>query len=259
MEEDARAKRHKAGVSLDVSIKLTSGETLTSVACHDFWTLARLKEAVQQHLKPSTHLQELVLGDQTLADDSQTLQQLGVTNGADLRAVIATRPTLHLHSPCSAVELAARRAGWQLAMVEQHVEHLSMDAAPEVARDVAKSVAKTLGDRLNKQLCMNSDGEDSGEVIVIANPGRDAKQACTAALAIRDAANTEVSKRNWEDGFNGQGAEPEIAACTKIMIESLADRFEFTACEEVEVAPYIWGGYASDGSIVGILTGRTWT
>ena len=41
--------------------------------------------------------------------------------------------------------------------------------------------------------------------------------------------------------------------------EKLEKHFIFNFSDDAQVAPMIWGGYASDGCIVGIISGRVWT
>merc|ERR1712127_160507 len=50
-----------------------------------------------------------------------------------------------------------------------------------------------------------------------------------------------------------------ILALTKIMSEKLEKHFTFGFTDDVVRAPMVYGGYASDGNIVGVLTSRVWT
>merc|ERR1712127_824616 len=50
-----------------------------------------------------------------------------------------------------------------------------------------------------------------------------------------------------------------IIALTEIMGEKLEKHFTFGFTDDVVRAPMIYGGYASDGNIVGVLTCRVWT
>jgi len=116
-------------------------------------------------------------------------------------------------------------------------------------------------------------------VIIIAEPGDDPKVACLQALKndpdrdmpvvrkfgkIKEA---DFSKR-LKDGFNaptanqkrnGHAGNPKILAMTKIMNESLEKHFHFGFSKDIHMAPHIWGGDVSDGSIVGVKTFPHWS
>ncbi|CAJ1417496.1 unnamed protein product [Effrenium voratum] len=87
---------------------------------------------------------------------------------------------------------------------------------------------------------------------------------------------------DWKDylefGFNGDksdfngdlnammddlGVEKEemdqLLKMTKIMSEKLERGFIFNFNDSAVVAPMVYGGYASDGSIVGVISSRVWT
>ena len=50
-----------------------------------------------------------------------------------------------------------------------------------------------------------------------------------------------------------------IQAATSIMAADLRDHFELNFSEEVACAPVMYGGRASDGSVVAVLSMRVWT
>jgi len=175
------------------------------------------------------------------------------------------------------------------------IQHKTMTDAPAVAREVAER----LNEALDGATLPASESDIDGRVIVISNlPAHvlrtTTKKACLEALAIvkeiiimtpqesRDGrAQLEdvwgmatLGKKDWskrqqfcytdvELPTSGSTEEEEnsakIAMATKIMGESLTDHFEFNFEDGITTAPVIYGGYAADGSIVGVLGMRVWT
>ncbi|CAE7556667.1 unnamed protein product [Symbiodinium sp. CCMP2592] len=62
-----------------------------------------------------------------------------------------------------------------------------------------------------------------------------------------------------EDDEEEGGNKKQILALTGIMNDKLQKHFVFNFGDEVVTAPVIYGGYASDDSIVGVLSSRVWT
>ena len=50
-----------------------------------------------------------------------------------------------------------------------------------------------------------------------------------------------------------------IKDITAIMVNELTDHFELNFCDTLVVAPVLYGGQASDGNIVAVLSMRVWT
>ncbi|CAE7945377.1 unnamed protein product [Symbiodinium necroappetens] len=189
------------------------------------------------------------------------------------------------------------KCGDEESLVDAHEgarKHADMADAPEVAKNVAaamKDAAPGLGEF---QICGSSEASDGGEIIVIGQPGSDPKKACLKALGIRkmvdddsirehtDPSDPELSgvwsfaklepldvRAKLKTGFNGAyegdegpgdaGEKKQILAVTEIMNLKLEKHFVFNFEEEIVTAPIIYGGYASDGSIVGVLSSRVWT
>lgn len=196
---------------------------------------------------------------------------------------------------CSALELEKRRDDWDGGdgeddLCSADVMHGIMSDAPQVARQVAEELAKAMPGLEDIQIMGSSEGSDGGEIVVISSPGPDPKAAILNALSIRSV-NWESSKKaatlksidfkthkhgftrdpdecddfDPVDEFGEREEEPDmwneydqLIAGTKIL-SSLDKGFLFNYLDSHAVAPVIFGGYASDGSIVGVLSSRVWT
>lgn len=176
-----------------------------------------------------------------------------------------------------------------LSIVLPDVQHYSMDDAPQAARKVAVALKEAFPD-LDKSLLIRDpyrqwaaeEDDCAGEVFVISNAGEDLKAACLRALAIRDRvwdevrgcndvihAYAQLHARDWgsylQCGFNWDYPEDfdehfdadeeteKFVAMTKIMSERLTQGFMFCFHPRIHASPVIFGGVASDGSIVGVL------
>lgn len=191
----------------------------------------------------------------------------------------------------SAEELENRRDHWDVDgedMCSTEVIHGTISEAPSVARELAQSLHSLMPDLEDVQMMMSSESSDGGEIIVISNPGPDPKAACLKALGIAEANMEIVSKAantkdrdwseytklglnlepdEWEDLIPEEEYEEEedmarfqsVVAGTKVMAEKLKDGFLFNLNANIAVGPVIFGGYASDGNIVGVLSSRVWT
>lgn len=157
-----------------------------------------------------------------------------------------------------------------------------MDTAPTAAQEVANEMHNA-APGLENIYIDGGDSDETGEVIVIANAGDDPKLACFKALGFLASVPDEddegddlwqfttLDECNWNDCFNrGFTLEEEdeddvdedvsaLLAMHKILAERLSGHFTFNFTENVVVAPTIYGGYSMDGSIVGVLSARTWT
>ncbi|CAE7666841.1 unnamed protein product [Symbiodinium sp. CCMP2592] len=221
------------------------------------------------------------------------------TRAVVLNATLDRVPVLYLSDPCSRTQLAERRDDWMcgdecLVDEEQEGKHADIADAPAAAREVADAMRNAAPDLRDIPICLSSESSDGGEIIVIGDPGPDPKKACLKALGIRKMCEDEtigekkmladpemigvwtaafVETLNMTDklrcGFNDDDPEEEeaeeagnqkqILALTKIMSDKLQKHFLFNFSDEIVTAPVIYGGYASDGSIVGVLSSRVWT
>ncbi|CAE8623747.1 unnamed protein product [Polarella glacialis] len=271
------------GTEVNLEVKLLSGQTLATVTAGPSWTTADLKKLLGSHVTPDKRIESLMHGDRALGLQ-ETVAAAGLVSGVVLQAVLIGVPLLHVFRPCSARELSERRGcghmwlvggAGEVHIVADHVQHSGMDSAPQAGKEVATAMA-TVAPDLENIIVLHSESEESGEILVISSPGQDPKQACISALALldRDPEMGESSpnihehatlvSKDWnehlERGFSCMDeAEGSLLAITKIMADSLEQHFEFSFDDEVVTAPVIYGGYASDGSIVGVLSARVWT
>ena len=110
-------------------------------------------------------------------------------------------------------------------------------------------------------------------IIIIAHPGCDPKQACLRALGVSEAMDegafseetdwNDITKRGFnieedmEDYIDVEKMAAGFVAITKIMAAELQQHFEFGfEVEANPMAPVIYGSYASDDDIVGVLSSR---
>mmetsp|Transcript_92170 Transcript_92170/g.127958 ORF Transcript_92170/g.127958 Transcript_92170/m.127958 type:complete len:193 (-) Transcript_92170:192-770(-) len=191
---------------------------------------------------------------------------------------------LYLSDACTFSELAARRDPWMTgggdeeSLVDEKEgdeKHADMADAPAVAKSVALAMKEAAPELGEFQIVGSSETSAGGEVVVIGQPGSDTKEACLKALGIRSGVWSSATlepldvQGKLKTGFNagdeddegpGDAAEKkQILAVTEIMSLKLRKNFEFNFKEEIVSAPVIYGGYASDGSIVGVLSSRVWT
>lgn len=268
---------------LELEVKLLSGDALATFTVSSACILGKLHAMLQIHLQPGFCIQELFYGVLVLENVQQTLVEAGLPAEGCVRltVVVGEYPTLHLFEACSGVELAERCGGWIVGgaaattCVADSVQHCSMSQAPCVAKHLAETLKDVCGPSLAKnQVVQSSEGSDGGEVVVIAGPGDDPKQACIKALAILDHiknchieslwGEATLEEKHFSDCLeNGESFHAyecdSFLRATRVMVDHLSRHFEFNFSEKFVVAPVIYGGYASDGCIVGILSSRVWT
>lgn len=173
-----------------IDVKFQSGETLARVSMPLSAMGLELKQTLRAHLTPGTRVQELLLWEQPI-EDSKMLGDLCLSSGATVHAIIAAEPTVYLFEPCSAEELSERYGEWLGAAVDDimktDVNHLDMKDAPPIAKGIAEKLQGVFGSALKdyRDLYGNANYHHGAEVIVIANPGLDAKSACLRALAFK--------------------------------------------------------------------------
>jgi hypothetical protein len=168
-----------------------------------------------------------------------------------------------------------------------------MSAVPPTSFAVARSLQQAMPSLKEATLVWSSEVYNSGgEVFAIINPGHDLVDTLASVLGISNRLDGARSyKRTWSwyricgfnmealtgqakcpyhptqsdwlsshDLFQTEKCQQEVVAATQIMADTLHDGFEFLFInDDIPVAPFIYGGYTSDGSIVGIITSRVWT
>ena len=278
----------KEPTEIDITVRLVSSKTLCVIVADPSWSIGRVKESAQRHVDPDEFLESL-LYDANVLKDENTVFGSGIVKAAELQAIIIGKPILHLFQPCSAREFSKRRGcgdQWIIGgdgggpIVAEEVQHRGMDSAPPDAQEVAKEMAKA-APNLEQTRVSGGELDENGEIIVISNAGGDPKLSCFKALALleRDPELGDESPNLWEcttleknpwgdsnkeacfvgDDENDLAQNAKLTAITKIMNERLSGHFMFGFTDEVVTAPCIWGGYTTDGSIVGVLSARVQT
>jgi hypothetical protein len=200
---------------------------------------------------------------------------------APFDTAIEPAATLHLAEPCSARQLSERHGNglqWTTAVADS-TQHAGMASAPHLARSVAEAMMRAAPNLGSTMVTLDGEGEGCGEVIVIANPGPDPRGACLKALAILVCHNNDAvcGSANWgknvergmtfnldpNDPWLTDSRNPEpfaagkqdagLLAVTNVMAEQLTEGFQFCFLNHVVASPMIYGGYANDGSVVGVL------
>lgn len=276
-----------------------SGAELASLTWSSKGSVEDLKEELRKKLEPGKVVRTLLkenypLPDGTLEDAG--VENGAILNAViDVEPILFLFKPCTASELCSRHQDWC--AGEEEDLVQSERAHLAMDQAPEVARKVAEELNEACPGLGGFQVCRSSEGDSPGELLVIANAGEDPKKSCLKALVFpKDSeewqdkvdendpectglwALATLEKVEWKDyldkGFNahkdddpetmvadGLSSEEleEYRKATKIMNEKLEKHFIFNFSDDAQVAPMIWGGYASDGCIVGIISGRVWT
>jgi len=279
--------------SAPIHVKKISGEAIATLEASLSWTGADVKNALKEHLQAKTDIDELCFANRVLPD-AETLEDAGVKRDSVLQAVIRGLPTLHLVRPCSAIELTKRFGEYCVwdgssicvefpgHIVADRVQHQSLSSAPETAKEIVEDMIKRAPHWESKVIYV-SQSDAPGEFFIIANPGVDPKRACLEAFAILEHPDGDpeglegspnihdlatVEDRDWNKyshGFNedsddipyyGDGSDEEILAVTEIMAQRLQKHFELGFGDGIVKAPIMFGGYSSDGSIVGVVSVR---
>lgn len=274
----------------------TSGGTLTKVQVPATSSVLNLKTSLLKTLGPGKLIGDMLLGD-TILQEKQSLKACGLTDGDEVKVILqpSSKPKLFIEKDIECFdsddELCDSDEEGPGSDKESDADGVTccspgIDASPEIAREVAKAMIAELGDA---NIACGSESDSPGAVAVITNPGGDARRACLRALRTpknsehlwdrsgdehEDNINEDGEKEppmwsisqceetDWsqmlEDGFDGSG-DSAILNVTKIMNEKLEKHFYFGFTDAIVVAPIFYGGYASDGNIVGVLTHRVWT
>lgn len=199
----------------------------------------------------------------------------------------AAAAQMFMHNPVSAAqlsELSGSGTPWILGgasfenLADDSVMHGDMAAAPPAARAVAERLRVALGDATLPA----GDSDTTGHVVVIVGAGASALPEAAAlltALGLKRQVDhvtlfneaTVIAKDygRAESGFcfrndahppdDGDYDRQRISAATAVMCTDLREHFELNFSEEVVVAPVLYGGRASDGSVVAVLGMRVWS
>lgn len=280
----------------ELTVFLASGSRLAVLRAGPAWTGADVKAALSAKLEAGTRLDALLSGSRAF-EDQLTVRDFGLSGSAELQAVLGkAEPVLHLVEACSAVALASRHGCWSYGggsdgegsdaeetedgsgdygLCLRGVRHRALDTAPPAAREVAQELREALVADLR------SAGRDDSEVIAISGAGSDAREACLRGLAIRredrrfDREGNELGRPTPEgEGLDLWGATAaegvdvssekairffwHLAKIREVMGRRLTGHFLFRfSMDDESPKPIVLGGFASDGSIVGVLSSVT--
>jgi hypothetical protein len=270
-------------------------QTISGQECHveldlGTATVADLRAAIAAANGVPSHEQKLTVGTTELAPPTGRLVEICPEIVQPGKAVTMVRhdpgPQLYLFTAMSARALAnAIGGGWMASsdlppFCKDAVEHQDMALAPRAAREIADALRAALGDAV----LPGGESDGPGQVVVITSGLSDLEETCLRALAVDVEKLDEAEVRHWRPTVSSWTAEERKAFCyvdnddleendteggatdmsrikaaTQIMVEKLARHFEFNFGEGVVVGPILHGGFASDGSIVAVLSHRVWT
>ena len=197
----------------------------------------------------------------------------------------ASTPQLFMRGPMSAAglsEVSGSGSSWMIGgssdenLADAGVIHGDLDAAPAAAR----SVAERMDQALDGAILPASESDTTGRVVVVTGAGLSGapdKAGLLAALGLKQAVDDKVlldearlTAKDYSTASSGfcfmeeEDVEEDedrrrVKATTAIMSTDLSDHFELNFSEAIVVAPVLYGGRASDGNIVAVLSMRVWT
>lgn len=200
---------------------------------------------------------------------------------------------LYMINPVSAAELS-RQSGsgtsWIIGgssfenLCRDDHQHLPLDQAPA---GTALEISQQLHTTLDGAILPGSESDSMGRVVLIASEssgdGLPERQALLDALGMKETVDGvnlggEATLRRKEDleeiwlGWehdedeyiqeeleNNNSDVAKARRTTMLMARELKHHFEFNFSEEIVCAPVLYGGRASDGNLVCILSMRVWT
>ena len=160
--------------------------------------------------------------------------------------------------------------------------HKDLQNAPVAARGVAQRMSQALAGAWLPA----SESDTQGRVVVIVGAGSTGtppKSVVLSALGLKNHVDGKVlldeaqlMPKNYsgpnaakgfcfmddddeEDGDEEDVNKARVKATTAIMASDLTNHFELNFSDEIVVAPVLYGGRASDGNVVAVLSMRVWT
>lgn len=263
-----------ASEPIELEVVLASGATLAKLDASPSWRIHDLMFRLTRFLEPGTCVQSLHIPAGEMLEFQSSLRQFAGYGCLMFQAVLGHTPRVHVFD---LDRLFGKSVPFRWRACPQYFHPCSMGDAPLVGREIANALVQAFPDLEHSKVCCDSRGTDGGEVVVISNPGPDPEHACFCALGLHTLSDWSGARSKvtleWQDwkanvaqglSFNdveeAEGTPESISfrAMTTIMVEQLRQHFAFGFCEDITVAPVIYGGYASDGTIVGILTSRVY-
>ncbi|EOD20151.1 hypothetical protein EMIHUDRAFT_242382 [Emiliania huxleyi CCMP1516] len=152
-------------------------------------------------------------------------------------------------------EISGSGSSWMLGgasdenIADASVTHSDLAAAP----DAARGVAERMSEALDGATLPASESDTVGRVVVVTgagSAGQPDKEGLLAALGL---------KRAVDDKVLLDEARLVAKDYSTIMASDLSDHFELNFSDALVVAPVLYGGRASDGNVVAVLSMRVWT
>ena len=207
---------------------------------------------------------------------------------AQAEAPASTVAQLYMLGPMSAAalsEISGSGSSWMLGgasdenIADASVTHSDLAAAPAAARGVAERMSEAL----DGATLPASESDTVGRVVVVTgagSAGQPDKEGLLAALGLKRAVDDKVLldearlvakdyssasagfcfvEEDEEEGVEEDEDRRRVKATTAIMASDLSDHFELNFSDALVVAPVLYGGRASDGNVVAVLSMRVWT
>lgn len=202
------------------------------------------------------------------------------------------RSIMYMENPMSAAALSEESGSgtsWIVGgagdenLADAAITHQDLSSAPMAARDVAHRMSQALGGAWLPA----SESDTQGRVVVITGAGSSgvpAKENLLSALGLKrhvdgkdlvheaQVTSKDFTGPNATKGFcyldhdvdddedeDEDGDKAKVNATTAIMGSELSSHFELNFSEEIVAAPVLYGGRASDGNVVAVLSMRVWT
>lgn len=198
---------------------------------------------------------------------------------------------LYMENPVSAAalsEASGSGTSWIVGgegeenLADAAVMHKDLQNAPVAARGVAQRMSQALAGAWLPA----SESDTQGRVVVIVGAGSTGtppKSVVLSALGLKNHVDGKVlideaqlMPKNYsgpnaakgfcfmddddeEDGDEEDVNKARVKATTAIMASDLTNHFELNFSDEIVVAPVLYGGRASDGNVVAVLSMRVWT
>lgn len=308
-QEESNPEAKIDPVTIDLTANLVSGNTLGVISVPEQCTGPMLRSMLQAFVDEDKTIDSLLIGSSTFGDDvNETAKDRGLSTGSVVQVTLREpAPTAHLLEPCSAAQLSGRHGSWCIGggsdgeqeseegcpdswsgynLCKHGVHHKGMDAAPKAGREVAEEMHASIHRRPILLVKGGNNYGETEEIIVISNPGNDAKTALLQALAIREEdlrfdregnelgrlarkgkgfnvwECAEVTLTDWSKDVAGSWSRDvnhddsylkEAVDLTDVMAKRLTRHFQFGFPYGLLTSPVFFGGFAYDGSIVGIL------
>mmetsp|Transcript_19979 Transcript_19979/g.46887 ORF Transcript_19979/g.46887 Transcript_19979/m.46887 type:complete len:306 (-) Transcript_19979:35-952(-) len=197
-------RKRMASDLLSVHVRFAaSGETLVTLRLRPQMVVTEVRENVNRSLELGLVATSLLQGAGILSESAR-LGDLTSEGSIEvtLDVVVTLETALCMSQPCAAGDLLDI-----VRAADRQRRHCDMSRAPSAAKAVAESLRAAAPDLESIQMIGGNESGDGGQVIVIANPGREALWACRKALAIVDELPNEEGEQEEDDEDEEQEQE----------------------------------------------------